>query len=79
MFNPIILALLIAACEPMPEPPSGASLAFVCTWHGVQVLEGWVTVTQAKAEIAEKYDLGAYWLDCDSASMDGLKCRTASQ
>ena len=80
MINPLILAFLLGSgCAPMPEKPDPHSIAFVCSLHGFRVLEGWITVSEARAEIAEEINLDQYWLDCDSRSLEGLKCRTASQ
>ncbi len=80
MINPLILALLLGSgCAPMPEKPEPHSIAFICSFNGFRVLEGWITVSEARAEIAEDINLDQYWLDCDSPSLDGLKCRTASQ
>ena len=72
----IVLAFLLASCEPMPEPPPGVSFAFVCTLRGIPVLEGWLTVAEDVAAIADDYDVSSYWLNCQSPDMEAIRCRT---
>jgi len=71
-----LLALFMMGCHRMPEPPPGVSLAFECTYHGVLVLQGYLTVHEAVAERAEALDLDDYWLECDSPDAKALKCQT---
>jgi hypothetical protein len=82
----ILTVLLAASCiggklPDDPDRPETYSMPFECSYSGYVVLRGWLVVDAEKVEQIEQAGVNIYdyWLECESAIYNSLKCQISEQ